>query len=113
MDIVENIGTKKVFTKMDLRWDYNNVWIKKGDEWKVTFTIPEGLFEPIVMFFGLTNSPVTFQTIINKILWDLINTGKVVSFIDDVIIKTEEEEGYDKLVEEVGREWFVYKNGEI
>ena len=45
---------------MDLRWGYNNVWIKEGDEWKAAFMIPEGLFEPIVMFFGLTNSPATF-----------------------------------------------------
>jgi len=33
------MGTKKVFTKMDLRWGYNNVWIKEGDEWKAAFTI--------------------------------------------------------------------------
>jgi len=49
------------------------------------------------------NSPATFQTIMNKILQDLINTGKVTSFIDDVIIGTEEEEKHDKLVEEVVR----------
>jgi len=67
-DIVENIGTKKVFTKMDLRWGYNNVWIKEGDKWKTAFRIPEGLFKLTVMFFGLTNSPATFQTIMNKIL---------------------------------------------
>ena len=60
LDVLENIRTKKVFTKMDLRWDYNNMRIKEGDEWKATFMMPEGLFEPIVMFFRLTNSPVTF-----------------------------------------------------
>ena len=59
-DVVENIGTKKVFTKIDLRWGYNNVWIKEEDEWKVAFTTPERSFEPTVMFFGLTNSPATF-----------------------------------------------------
>ena len=53
------------------------------------------------MFFGLTNSLVTFQTIMNKILWDLINTGKVASFIDDIIVGIETEEGYDELVEKV------------
>ena len=66
-DIVENIGTKKVFTKLDLRWGYNNIWIKKEDEWKVIFMTPEGLFESTVMFFGLTNSPAIFQ-MMNKIL---------------------------------------------
>ena len=57
-------------------------------------------FEPMVVFFSLTNSSTTFQTIMNKIL-DFISTGKVVSFIDDIIIKTKAEEEHDKLVEEV------------
>ena len=64
----------------------------------MAFTTPEGPFELTAMFFGLTNSPVTLQTMMNKILWNLINTRKVASFIDDVIIGMEEEEGYDELV---------------
>ena len=67
------------------------------------FTTLERLFEPMVMFFGLMNSPVMFHTIMNEILWDLINTGKVTSFIDNMIIGTEGEEGYNELVEEVVR----------
>ena len=94
---------KKVFTKMDLRWEYNNVRIKEGDEWKAAFTTPEGLFEPTVMFFGLTNSPATFQTMMNELLRDLINIGKVAAFIDNMIIGTETEEGYDEIVVEVIR----------
>ena len=100
-DVLENIGTKKVFTKMDLRWGYNNVRIKKGDEWKAAFTMPEGSFEPTVMFFGLTNSPATFQAMMNELLRDLTNMGKVAVFIDDVIVGTETEEGHDELVAEV------------
>ena len=61
-------------------------------------TIPEGLFEPMVMFFGLMNSLTTFQTMINELLQDLINMGKVVSFIDDLIIGTEIEEGHNEIV---------------
>ena len=61
----------------------------------------KGSFEPIVMFFRLTNSPAIFQTMINKILWNLINTGKVASFIDDIIVGTEEEKGHDKIIEKV------------
>ena len=53
------------------------------------------------MFFGLTNSPVTFQAMMNELLWDLINMEKVAAFIDDVIIGTEGEEEHDKLVKEV------------
>jgi len=63
--------------------------------------MPEGLFEPTVMFFGLTNSPATFQAMMNKLLRDLINTGKVAAFIDDVIVGIETEEGHDELVVEV------------
>jgi len=55
------------------------------------------------MFFGLTNLPATFQAMINKLLQDLINTGKVAAFIDDVIVGTETEEGHDELVVEVIR----------
>jgi len=102
-NILENIGTKKVFTKMNLRWRYNNVRIKEGDKWKVAFTTLEGSFEPMVMFFGLTNSPAMFQTMMNKLLRDLINTGKMAAFINDVIIETEMEEGHDEIVEEVIR----------
>jgi len=64
---------KKVSTKIDLRWGYNNVQIKEGDEWKAAFTTSEGSFKPTVMFFGLKNSPATFQAIINELLRDLIN----------------------------------------
>ena len=66
-DVLENIGTKKIFMKMDLRWGHNNVRIKEGDEWKAAFMMPEGLFKPTVMFFGLTNSPATFQVMMNEL----------------------------------------------
>ena len=101
LDILENIGMKKLFMKMDLRWGYNNVRIKEGDEWKAAFTTLEGSFEPTVMFFGLMNSPATFQAMMNELLRDLINMGKVAVFIDDVIVGTEKEEGHDELVVEV------------
>ena len=88
---------------MDLRWSYNNVQIKKGDEWTMVFITPEELFKLTVIFFKLTNLPMTFQTMMNEILWDLINTGKVVSLIDDVIIEMEIEEGHNKIAEVVKR----------
>jgi len=55
------------------------------------------------MFFGLTNSPATFQIMINEILWNLINAEKVVSFINNIIIRMEEEEGHDEIIEEIVR----------
>ena len=79
----------------DIQWGYNNVRIKEGDEWKAAFTTHVGSYEPVVMFFGMTNSPATFQGMINK--------GKVAAFVDNVLIGMETEEGHDKLVEEVLR----------
>ena len=92
-----------MFTKMDLWWGYNNIRIKEGDEWKAAFSTPEGSFEPTVMFFGLTNSPATFQAIMNDLLRDLVAEEKVAVFINDVMIATEMEEGHDEIVEEVLR----------
>jgi len=103
IDLVDNMGSKRVFTKMDLRWGYNNVRIKEGDEWKAAFTTHVGSFEPVVMFFGMTNSPAMFQAMMNKILRDLINEGKVAAFVDDILVGTEEEEGHNEIVEEVLR----------
>jgi len=65
------------------------------------FTIHIDSFEPTVMFFGMINLPAIFQVIINEILRDLINKGKVTVFIDDVLVGTETEEGHDKIVEEI------------
>jgi len=79
------------------------VRIKEGDKWKAAFMMPEGSFEPTVMFFGLTNSPATFQAMMNELLRDLINTGKVPAFIDDVIVRTETEEEHNKIVTEIIR----------
>ena len=65
--------------------------------------MPEGLFEPTVMFFGLTNSPAMFQVIMNNLLRDLVVEEKVAVFIDNVIVATETEKGHDEIVEEVLR----------
>ena len=65
------------------------------------FTTHVGSYGPVVMFFGMTNSPATFQGIMNEILRDMINEGKVAAFVDDVLIGTETEERHDELVEEV------------
>ena len=54
----------------------------------------------MVMFFGLTNSLTMFQMIINEILQDLINTREVASFIDDIIVRMEKEEGYNEVAKE-------------
>ena len=102
-ELINNMRSKKVFTKMDLKWGFNNVRIKEGNEWKGAFTMHIGSFELTVMFFGMTNLPATFQAMMNEILRDLINKGKVVAFVDDVLVGTETKKEHDEIVEEILR----------
>ena len=102
-DLIDNMENKKIFTKVDLRWSFNNMRIKEGDEWKEAFTMHVGSFELIVMFFGITNLLATFQAMMNEILRDLINKEKVVAFVDNVLVGIETKEGHDKIVEEILR----------
>ncbi|GLB41135.1 putative retrotransposable element tf2 155 kda protein type 1-like [Lyophyllum shimeji] len=87
-ELINNLRGARYFTKLDVRWGYNNVRIKEGDEWKAAFRTNRGLFEPLVMFFGLTNSPATFQTMMNDIFRDLIAQGVVCVYLDDILIYT-------------------------
>ena len=87
-DLISRLANAQYFTKFDVRWGYNNIRIKEGDEWKAAFSTNRGLFEPRVMFFGLTNSPATFQALMNVIFIDLIAKGKVVVYLDDILIFT-------------------------
>jgi len=100
-DILDGVGKRKVFMKLDLRWGYNNIRIKEGDEWKATFTMYIRAYEPMVMYFGLTNSPATFQTMMNDLFRDLINQRDIATFIDDILVATDTEEEHNELVEEV------------
>jgi len=100
---LDGVGKRKVFMKLDLRWGYNNVRIKEGDKWKAAFTTHIRVYKPTVMYFGLTNSPTTFQAMMNNLFRDLINQGDMATFIDDILVATDIEEGHDELVEEVLR----------
>jgi len=88
-ELIEKLRGAKYFTKLDVRWGFQNVRMKEGDEWKAAFRTNRGLFEPLVMFFGLTNSPATFQTMMNDIFHELIMEGVVVVYLDDILIYTE------------------------
>ena len=59
-ELVSQLHGAKYFTKLDVHWSFNNVHIKPGDEWKAAFCTNRDLFEPLIMFFGMTNSPATF-----------------------------------------------------
>ena len=69
----------------------------------MVFTTHIGSYEPTVMYFRLTNSPATFQTMMNNLFRDMVNQGNTATFIDNIIIATDTEEGQNKIVEEVLR----------
>src|SRR5215813_8420998 len=100
-ELVNQLRGAKYFTKLDVRWGYNNVRIKEGDEWKAAFRTNRGLFEPLVMFFGLTNSPATFQTMMNDIFRDLIADGVVCVYLDDILIFTKTLEEHHQVTRRV------------
>jgi len=100
-ELVSQLRGARYFTKLDVRWGFNNVRIKPGDEWKAAFRTNRGLFKPLVMFFGMTNSPATFQTMMNDIFWDLIAEGIIVVYLNDILIFTRTEEEHAKAIRRV------------
>jgi len=77
--------------------------IKEEDKCRAAFSMPKDACEPMVMFFELTNSLVTCQTMTNNLLRNIIETGDVVAFIDDVVVGTETEEEHSDIIEKVLR----------
>jgi len=91
-ELISKLVKKKWFTKLDIRWGYNNIRIKDKDQWKTAFKTNRGLFECMVMFFGLTNSPATFQTMMDTLFDDLVATGQVIIYMDNILIVTESDD---------------------
>ncbi len=92
-DLIRDLSNAHIYTKLDVRWGYNNVQIREGDEQKAAFKTKYGLFEPMVMYFGLTNSPATFQTMMNYIYCDTILRHELKGttihvYMDDIGIAT-------------------------
>src|SRR6202795_4472623 len=85
-EIMDKLKGAKYFTKLDVRWGYNNIRIKEGDEWKAAFKTNRGLFEPTVMFFGMCNSPATFQAMMDNTFSDLIEGRLIIVYMDDILI---------------------------
>ncbi|SJL11766.1 uncharacterized protein ARMOST_15175 [Armillaria ostoyae] len=100
-ELIDKLQGAKYFTKLDVCWGYNNVRIKEGDEHKAAFRTNQGLFEPTVMFFGLTNSPATFQWMMNDIFKDLISERKVTIYLDDILIFTKDLDEHRRIVRRV------------
>ena len=85
-ELLDKLKGAKYFMKLDVRWGYNNVQIKDRDQWKAAFKMNRGLFEPTVMFFGLCNSPATFQAMVDNTFGDLINDCIINVYMDDIFI---------------------------
>jgi len=85
-EVIDKLKEAKYFNKLDLIWGYNNVQIKEGNEWKATFLTNKGLFKPQVMYFGLCNSPGTFQRMMNSIFQELLHEGVLANYMDDFVI---------------------------
>ena len=100
-ELIDKLKNAKYYIKLDIWWGYNNIRMKEGDEWKAAFRTNRGLCEPLVMFFELCNSPATFQTMINHIFHDLINKGKVIVYMGDIMISTKALNKHRQIVQEV------------
>jgi hypothetical protein len=92
-ELLTDLSGAQIFTKLDVRDSYNNIRIKEGDEHKAAFKTKYGLFEPLVMFFGLKNSPATFQNMMNYKYRDTIDywnaRGTAIRiYMDDIAIAT-------------------------
>jgi len=88
--LIYNLVEKWLFSKFDIYWGYNNIQIKEGDKYKAAFKTSKGLFKPTVMFFGLTNSPTTFQTMMDNIFQEVVQ-GWLCIYMDDMIIAIEDD----------------------
>ena len=84
--LLDKLKRAKHFTKLDVRWGYNNIWIWDGDQRKAAFKTNKGLFEPTVMFFGMCNSPATFQLMMDAIFSDMIDKSIVIIYMDDIFL---------------------------
>ena len=92
-DSISALAGSFIFSTFDIWWGYNNICIRDGDQWKAAFKTCFGIWEPMVMYFGLTNSPATFQTMMDHIFCPLIDwhalQGTIICvYMDDIIIGT-------------------------
>jgi hypothetical protein len=102
-ELLDKVKTSKWFSKVDVCWGFNNIRISNGDQWKATFNTQRGQFAPEVMFFSLCNSPATFQRMMNHLFQDLINCGKIVVYLDNILIFSKTHDEHVKLIHKVLR----------
>ncbi|KAF8702903.1 hypothetical protein RHS03_06327, partial [Rhizoctonia solani] len=101
-DLMAQLCGAKVFTKLDLCWGYNNIQVKEGNKWKTAFCTKYGLYKSLVMTFGLTNAPASFQHFMNKLFKDLLDVC-VIIYLDDILIYSKNNTNHTKHVHKVLR----------
>ena len=100
-DNINRLTKAQYFTKFDVRWGYHNIRIREEDEWKGAIVTNRGLYEPKVMYFRMTNSPATFQALMNLIFADLIAKEEVAVYMDDILIYSKHLKEHRQVVREV------------
>jgi len=100
------------FLKLDVAKAFNNVPIKEGDQWKAAFKTHYGLYEPTVMFFGMCNSPATFQRMMDQIFKDEIHKKWIIIYMDDILIFHKTKEGLEQITKSRKSEiWEIRMSG--
>src|SRR6266478_2935955 len=108
-DVLTRLHDAEWFTTLDLHWGFNNVRLKEGDEWKAAFSMNHGLFEPLVMFFRLCNSPATFQTMMNDILRPFIDRNEAICYMVDILIYSTSLADHQRITREILQTLRSYK----
>ena len=85
-DLLDQIKGHRFFTKLDLRNGYNNIRIKDGDQWKAAFKIAKGLYEPMIIYFGLCNSLAIFQAFMDDVFYEQKQKKGLLIYMDDLLI---------------------------
>uniref|UniRef100_A0A0W0GD70 Putative reverse transcriptase-rnase h-integrase n=1 Tax=Moniliophthora roreri TaxID=221103 RepID=A0A0W0GD70_MONRR len=113
-ELLDKLKGANIFMKLDLRNGYNNIRIKNGDQWKAAFKMNQGLFEPTVMFFRLSNLATTSQAFMNDILSDFIDEGWCVIYIDDILLflknQKEHQERTERLMRQIRKHDLYFKS---
>ena len=100
-ELLDLLAEAIIFSLVDIDTGYNNIKMFENAIYKAAFITNMGMYEPLVMFFGLTNSPATFQTMMNTLFKDLIYAGKVAIYMDNILIFSKTMEEHIKMIKQV------------